>query len=241
MELPRSVIPFALFPLLLSLFIHSSMSAQGQSQRTIDIRIISPADGQQYPIGSELTVVGISKYDPMVKCMVYNGWNGLEPNQAAKPIGQAGENDYSTWTFTYNNTYHVIAPGTNILTARLSCLDDPVNMTKDSIIIVNGTASENQLTGQSVTSIPDQYTQNNYPNSSTNTPGDLKGVQTHNSDTSAEADKQCPRCNALKAMNNPEPSVAGRNSIPNNQDNSAVSSGKEAGSSSHKQAIKPAK
>src|SRR6476619_3431514 len=34
-----------------------------------------------------------------------------------------GANDYSNWTYTYNETYHNITPGINELTSKITCYD----------------------------------------------------------------------------------------------------------------------
>ena len=51
--------------------------------------------------------------------------------------GLSGENDYSNWTYTYTEKYHTIAPGINELTSKITCLDNPNNITTkyDSINI----------------------------------------------------------------------------------------------------------
>ena len=44
--------------------------------------------------------------------------------------GPAGPNDYSNWTYTYNETYHNITAGINELTSKITCFDNPTNITK---------------------------------------------------------------------------------------------------------------
>ena len=43
--------------------------------------------------------------------------------------GPAGPNDYSNWTFTYNESYHIITEGINELTSKITCYDNPSNIT----------------------------------------------------------------------------------------------------------------
>jgi hypothetical protein len=68
--------------------------------------------------------------------------NNLKPLQTAIATGPGGvNNDYSTWTFTYTDKYHLIANGTNNLTSKLSCFDDnnaPANLTKFYSVNVTG-------------------------------------------------------------------------------------------------------
>jgi hypothetical protein len=52
-------------------------------------------------------------------------------------------NDYSTWTFTYTDDYHLITNGTNNLTSKLSCIDNSnvggaANLTKSYSVKVIG-------------------------------------------------------------------------------------------------------
>nr|MDQ3977804.1 hypothetical protein [Thermoproteota archaeon] len=52
--------------------------------------------------------------------------------------GPGGVNDYSTWNFTYTPQYHTITEGTNELTAKLSCISNPTNLTKWNSVNVTG-------------------------------------------------------------------------------------------------------
>src|ERR687889_861419 len=107
----------------------NSVFAQAQQDNTIGVKIISPSTGQQVPAG-ELTISGISTDNAITDCTVYADWNNLKPFQKAIATGSGGVNDYSTWSYTYTNNYHLITNGTNELTAKLSCLNNPMNVTK---------------------------------------------------------------------------------------------------------------
>src|SRR5215212_1139542 len=63
-------------------------------------------------------------------CTVYADWNNTKPFQTATATGPGGVDDYSTWNFTYTPQYHIITNGTNELTAKLSCISNPANVTK---------------------------------------------------------------------------------------------------------------
>ena len=89
----------------------------------IGIKITLPTTGQQVPVG-ELTISGISTDNATTDCTVYADWNNTKPLQTAVATGPGGVNDYSTWTFTYTDDYHLITNGTNNLTSKLSCVDD---------------------------------------------------------------------------------------------------------------------
>jgi hypothetical protein len=118
----------------------SAFSQQDQDvTSTIGIKITSPVADQQVPVG-ELTISGISTDNATTDCTVYADWNDQKPFQKAVATGLGGENDYSTWTFTYTQNYHLIANGTNNLTSKISCLGSPTNVTKWNSVNVTGEA-----------------------------------------------------------------------------------------------------
>jgi uncharacterized membrane protein YgcG len=100
-----------------------------------DIKITSPNKGEVVPVGN-LTIHGTSSDNANSDCQVYVDWNNLKPFQNASPTGAAGANDYSNWTFTYTNDYHLITKGSNELTANLFCLDNPSAAAYSSINII---------------------------------------------------------------------------------------------------------
>ena len=75
------------------------------------------------------------------------GWNDSRPFQKAIPNGSIGVEDYSTWNFTFEPSYHEIVNGTNLINSELSCFEfSPSNVTSNSINItgvVNGNATGN--------------------------------------------------------------------------------------------------
>jgi hypothetical protein len=148
---------------------NSAFSQQDQEvTSTIGIKITSPVAGQQVPTG-ELTISGISTDNATTDCTVYADWNDQKPFQKAVATGLGGENDYSTWTFTYTQNYHLINNGTNNLTSKISCLSSPTNVTKwNSVNVIgevdlttpeNDTSSREEGTsfeGQNLTTIGNQ-------------------------------------------------------------------------------------
>jgi hypothetical protein len=148
---------------------NSAFSQQDQEvTSTIGIKITSPVAGQQVPAG-ELTISGISTDNATTDCTVYADWNDQKPFQKTVATGLGGENDYSTWTFTYTQNYHLIANGTNNLTSKISCLSNPTNVTKwNSVNVIgevdlttqeNDTSSREEGTsfeGQNLTTIGNQ-------------------------------------------------------------------------------------
>jgi hypothetical protein len=160
---------------------NSAFSQQDQEvTSTIGIKITSPVTDQQVPVG-ELTISGVSTDNATTDCTVYADWNDQKPFQKAVATGLGGTNDYSTWTFTYTQNYHLITNGTNNLTSKLSCLSNPTNVTKwNSVNVIgevdltapkNDASSREELTsfeGQNLTTIGNQ-TKNITDVSQTNT------------------------------------------------------------------------
>ena len=81
----------------------------------------------------DLIVKGTSLDAANSDCTVYVSLNDLEPFQKATANGPGGQNDYSSWTFTYTKEYHQIAQGPNKLTARLSCPNSEAHSSVDIV------------------------------------------------------------------------------------------------------------
>jgi hypothetical protein len=121
----------------------NSVFAHAQLGNTVGIKITSPNTGQQVPVG-QLTISGISTDNATSDCTVYADLNNLKPFQKAIATGPGGVDDYSRWNYTYTNNYHLITNGTNELTAKLSCISNPSNITKWNSVNVTG----QNVTGQ---------------------------------------------------------------------------------------------
>ena len=130
---------------------YSALQVQAQLQQKlpspiIGIKITSPMTGQQVPVG-ELTISGTSTDNATSDCTVYADWNNTKPFQTATATGSGGVNDYSRWTFTYTDKYHLITNGTNNLTSKLSCVNDSnvgfTNLTKFYSVNIIGVTTMN--------------------------------------------------------------------------------------------------
>jgi hypothetical protein len=135
---------------------------QQQPQPILGVKITSPTKGQQVPVG-QLTISGISTDNATTDCTVYTDWNDQKPFQKAVATGTGGVNDYSTWTFTYTDNYHLITNGTNNLTSKLSCVNNNVatdNITKSYSVDVIGTIDSSQALASS-SAAPAEGAQNN--------------------------------------------------------------------------------
>ena len=107
----------------------SSNDANVTSPHKMGVKIISPLKNSTVPIG-QLIINGTSSDTPATNCMVSTDWNDLKPMQNVTAKGPGGVNDYSNWTYTYNESYHNITAGINELTSKITCYDDRGNITK---------------------------------------------------------------------------------------------------------------
>jgi hypothetical protein len=128
-----------------TLHVQAQLQQQLQPPPVIGVKITSPTTGQQVPVG-QLTISGTSTDNATSDCTVYADWNNTKPFQTATATGPGGVNDYSRWTFTYTDNYHLITNGTNNLTSKLSCLDESnlgstANLTKSYSVNVIGVAT----------------------------------------------------------------------------------------------------
>jgi hypothetical protein len=170
----RIVLPLVIALILLIVTCKDSAFSQQDQDvtSTLGIKITSPVASQQVPVG-ELTISGISTDNATTDCTVYADWNDQKPFQKAVATGLGGENDYSTWNFTYTQNYHLIANGTNNLTSKISCLSNATNVTKwNSVNVIgevglttpeNDTSSREEGTsfeGQNLTTIGNQTNDN---------------------------------------------------------------------------------
>jgi hypothetical protein len=107
------------------------------------VKIISPAKGQQIPVGKDLTISGTSIDNATSNCQVSMSVNRVRPYQPATAAGTggAGAGDYSKWNFVLTPTYTTIKPGPdNRITAKYTCTDNPA-MASYSSVNVTGVAA----------------------------------------------------------------------------------------------------
>jgi len=120
----------------------NSNNSSGMSQK-IGVKITFPKPNQTVPTG-ELTIHGTSSDGTETNCQVYADWNDAKPMQNVTGTGPRGPNDYSNWTFTYTQNYHLVSEGTNELTSKISCYGNSgvSNMTS-KYYSINVTGSSN--------------------------------------------------------------------------------------------------
>jgi hypothetical protein len=107
----------------------SNANANVTGPHKVGVKIIYPSQNSTVPVG-RLIINGTSSDTPTINCKVFADWNDLKPMQNVTAKGQGGPNDYSRWTYTYNESYHNITAGINELTSKITCYDDTTNMTK---------------------------------------------------------------------------------------------------------------
>lgn len=85
------------------------------------VKIVSPIEGQQVPVGKVMIVSGESSDDTSKNCTVSVIANDIKPYQNAYPSTTADPGDYSKWSFILSSNYTDILEGPNRITAKLSC------------------------------------------------------------------------------------------------------------------------
>lgn len=111
----------------ISYFSHSFVNAQSLGGPTV--KITSPVDGQKINNihNNNVTFTGISSDNATSNCQVSIILNNVKPYQPTIPVGS---NDYSSWNFPPNAYHANMQEGQNKVTAKISCLSSPFNLTK---------------------------------------------------------------------------------------------------------------
>ena len=75
------------------------------------VKIVSPTEGQQVPVGEELIASGESSDDTSKNCTVSVIVNNIKPYHTVSATGASGPGDYSKWSFTLSSNYTDIIEG----------------------------------------------------------------------------------------------------------------------------------
>jgi len=126
----------------------------------VGIKITFPKTNSTVPVGP-LVVNGTSTDTSQTDCLVHIDWNDLKPMQNVTAAGINGTNDYSKWTFTFSQNYHLIVEGTNELTSKIVCLDDSLGNITTKFYSINVTGINTNISSNS-SSIPARANQTNY-------------------------------------------------------------------------------
>jgi PKD domain len=140
---------------IMLLFTVYSNSAHAQLAKTVGIKITSPVRGQQIPVGiKNLQISGTASYNSTMKCQVSLIVDDVRPYQKAA-AGHKG--DYSSWNYTLTPQYTNIKQGMNKLTAKLSCHDNSMNLTKFYSTNITGVASSSKQASLDVSKSTSAY------------------------------------------------------------------------------------
>jgi hypothetical protein len=115
-----------------------------QLPKKLGVKIAFPFQYQEVPTG-EVPMFGSSTDNEITDCIIYADWNDNKEFKEVMPIGPGGDNDFSTWMYTYTQKDHPITNGINDLTAKMICSVDNINFTKYTSIQVIGSSSEQIL------------------------------------------------------------------------------------------------
>lgn len=126
----------------------------------VGIKITFPKTNITVPVGP-LVVNGTSTDTSQTDCQVHIDWNDLKPMQNVTAAGINGTNDYSKWTFTFSQNYHLIVEGTNELTSKIVCLDDSLGNITTKFYSINVTGINTNISSNS-SNIPARANQTNY-------------------------------------------------------------------------------
>ena len=126
----------------------------------VGIKITFPKTNSTVPVGP-LVVNGTSTDTSQTDCQVHIDWNDLKPMQNVTAAGINGTNDYSKWTFTFSQNYHLIVEGTNELTSKIVCLDDSLGNITTKFYSINVTGINTNISSNS-SSVPARANQTNY-------------------------------------------------------------------------------
>ena len=106
------------------------------------VKITFPHKGQQFRVGSNIFVSGISSPPPGVShtsCTVSVLLNDVKPYQKTVALGHGGKDDYSVWHYNITHKYASLKQGQNKITSKITCIASPSNLTKFYSVNVTGT------------------------------------------------------------------------------------------------------
>jgi hypothetical protein len=106
------------------------------------VKITFPHKSHQIRVGSNILVSGISSPPPGIShtgCTVSVLLNDVKPYQKTVAMGHGGKGDYSVWHYNITHKYASLKLGQNKITAKISCIASPSNVTKFNSMNVTGT------------------------------------------------------------------------------------------------------
>ncbi len=134
---------FALVTILGILSGLNSVYAQSVTQNVTGptVKITQPPNGEQVSTESKnLAITGRSSDNSDSNCEVYVIVNNEKPYQGAHAMR---DTDYSSWNYNLTPSYTEIKEGQNKVTAKISCVASPTNLTKWYSVNFTGISSAN--------------------------------------------------------------------------------------------------
>jgi hypothetical protein len=106
------------------------------------VKITTPHKSQQIRVGTNILVSGISSPPLGIShtgCTVSVLLNDVKPYQQTVALGHGGKGDYSVWHYNITPKYASLKLGQNKITAKISCIASPSNVTKFNSVNVTRT------------------------------------------------------------------------------------------------------
>jgi hypothetical protein len=134
----------ALIPMVLSNWLLTNVSYAVPLSPTSQlpaVKITFPHKSQQIRVGSNIMVSGISSPPSGVLhkgCTVSVLLNDVKPYQKTVALGDGGKGDYSVWNYNITPKYASLKHGQNKITAKITCIASPSNLTKFNSVNVTG-------------------------------------------------------------------------------------------------------
>jgi hypothetical protein len=134
--------------------------------KLIAVKITSPVQSQEVPIGKNLTVSGVTatannkdNNATTLHCKVFVIANDLKPYQLAKATGKEGVADYSKWSYvlTSNKNTTIKQGQYNKITAKYTCNNNPK---ETSFFSVNITGKADSPISNTTNATSKQHQQN---------------------------------------------------------------------------------
>jgi len=136
----------------------SHPTIQQQSRLNLHlVKITSPTKGQQIHVGGNILINGTSADNTTSDCKVSVIVNGVRPYRIASSNVEAGDKDYSKWSYTLTPAYTSIKQGQNKITAKFTCSNNPSLISYNSVNVTGLTKNYNNRSLTAAIRVSDSY------------------------------------------------------------------------------------